>query len=161
MRPTSRGTSATSRASPTARDPRVAPPSLGDATGDPYATHQAQHPPLFYLLGAPVYKLTALGADTEAAKFALRLVSLVFGLATLCLTHALLRRVWPESDIVTLGVPAFVAFTPLFGLMSGVVNNDGLGSCRPPPYFFFWNATRTGRAGRTDGRRPSRSAWRR
>jgi len=57
---------------------------------------------------------------------ALRLLSLLCGLAVVGATYALGRAVWPTAPALSWGAAAVVAFTPGFLLMSSVFNNDAM-----------------------------------
>ena len=103
-------------------------PVLGDQ--DAYrpgaaVSHQVQHPPLYYLLAAGVYRV-ALPLPESARLEALRLFSAVLGLISLWLLWLLTGVMLAPDDPRRLAAVAALAFLPLFGYMTAVVNNDAL-----------------------------------
>lgn len=106
-------------------------------------SHQAQHPPLYYMLAAPVWRaFSARPVQTvsyvdkrsaESHRFSVpgavrpvRLVSVVLGAVTLLFAWWTARTVFPGRPVVWLGSAALTAFTPMFTYMSSVINNDAL-----------------------------------
>lgn len=53
-----------------------------------------------------------------------RLVNLLFGAATVWLTWATARLIWPSRPKLAAGSAAFVAFNPMFLYMAAAINND-------------------------------------
>ena len=53
-----------------------------------------------------------------------RIVNLLFGAATVWLTWATARVIWPGRPALAAGSAAFVAFNPMFLYMAGAINND-------------------------------------
>ena len=53
-----------------------------------------------------------------------RVVNLLFGAATVWLTWATARVIWPGRPAMAAGAAAFVAFNPMFLYMAGAINND-------------------------------------
>lgn len=53
-----------------------------------------------------------------------RIVNLLFGAATVWLTWATARIIWPERPALAAGPAAFVAFNPMFLYMAAAINND-------------------------------------
>ena len=73
-----------------------------------YESHQ---PPLYYLLGAVVYRSTSLlGANAQF--YALRFFSVALGAAVLLALHALAAEVFPDDRWPALLATAFVAVIP-------------------------------------------------
>jgi 4-amino-4-deoxy-L-arabinose transferase-like glycosyltransferase len=87
-------------------------------------SHQVQHPPLYYLLAAVVYR-AALPLGEDARIRVLRLFSAALGLVSLWLLWRLSALV-VSSQGARFAIVAGLAFLPLFGYMSAVVNNDAL-----------------------------------
>ncbi|MBI2305259.1 MAG: glycosyltransferase family 39 protein [Chloroflexi bacterium] len=85
-----------------------------------YESHQ---PPLYYLLAAPVYRLTTF-LSLEQQVVALRLLSLVLGALLLVMAYVLAARVFP--NLVALGTAAFMAAVPQHTAMTAAINNDTL-----------------------------------
>jgi 4-amino-4-deoxy-L-arabinose transferase-like glycosyltransferase len=82
-----------------------------------YEYHQ---PPLFYLLAVPVFRLS------QGSLLALRLLSVALGGLLLWLSYTLVRAVFPNRPVLSLGTTAFVAFVPMHTAMLAAVNNDAL-----------------------------------
>jgi len=82
-----------------------------------YEFHQ---PPLYYLLAAPVYALTA------GNLLALRMVSVALGGALIVVAYLVVREIRPDRPALALGAAAFVAFVPQHVAMMSGVNNDSL-----------------------------------
>ena len=82
-----------------------------------YENHQ---PPLYYLLGAPVYLLF------DGAVLPLRMLSVLFGAALLIVAFGTTQTVFPEQPNLALTVTAFIAFIPQHIAMTAGVNNDAL-----------------------------------
>ena len=53
-----------------------------------------------------------------------RVVNLLFGAATVWLTWAAARLIWPRRPALAAGSAAFVAFNPMFLYMAAAINND-------------------------------------
>ncbi len=53
-----------------------------------------------------------------------RVVNLLFGAATVWLTWATARLIWPRRPALAAGSAAFVAFNPMFLYMAAAINND-------------------------------------
>lgn len=101
----------------TLRANKFAPSLLDDLDRVQYEDHQ---PPLYYLLGAPVYSLTG-GSLT-----ALRLLSVVIGVGVVACAFATGRVVAPARPQIALAAAALVAFLPQHVAILASVNNDGL-----------------------------------
>jgi len=86
-------------------------------------THQAQHPPLYYALGAAIYAATPFLSE-DGRQHAVRFLSLLLGLASLLLVGAGLAAAFPDNLVLQLLSVGTMAFHPLFSLESGVINND-------------------------------------
>ncbi|MHB8621388.1 MAG: DUF2142 domain-containing protein [Chloroflexota bacterium] len=81
-----------------------------------YESHQ---PPLFYALGALIYKL-------GGRLMALRTLSIAFGAGVVALAYRCARRVAPDSPWIWIGATAFVAFIPMHLFIAASVDNDSL-----------------------------------
>lgn len=82
-----------------------------------YEFHQ---PPLYYLLTAPIFSLSA------GSLLALRLVSVLFGAGVVALAWGIVRTIFPYRPSIFYGTAAFVALTPMHVAMLASVNNDAL-----------------------------------
>jgi 4-amino-4-deoxy-L-arabinose transferase-like glycosyltransferase len=88
-------------------------------------SRQAQHPPLYYALAAPIYRLLA-GAPEPLRLRGLRLLSVLLGFFTCLLTWRTARRLFPREQARSFLALALVAFLPMFLYLSAVVSNDPL-----------------------------------
>jgi hypothetical protein len=96
---------------------------------DQFVSYQAQHPPLFYLLGALLYR--AIPADQRPGAagpfwYALRWLCALFGAGVVLFAGAAARIAFPERPLVAWGTIAVAAFTPMFGHMMGCLSNEPL-----------------------------------
>ena len=82
-----------------------------------YEFHQ---PPLYYLLATPVFILG------HGSLLALRLFSVGLGGGVVALAWAIGRTIFPESEAISYGTMAFVAFVPMHVSILASVNNDAL-----------------------------------
>ncbi len=89
----------------------------------------AQHPPLTYLINAPLYAATH-GLGDRNCERVLRLTAVLWGVLTLVFAWKLLRESFPDQLALCLAALAFAALLPHFLLLSSVLNNDG-------PLIFF------------------------
>ena len=87
-----------------------------------YESHQ---PPLYYVLGAAVYRLTE-GASLSRQVLALRGLSILFGALFILAIYALSRETVLGQPLVALGAAAFAAGVPMQLAMSAAVENDSL-----------------------------------
>jgi 4-amino-4-deoxy-L-arabinose transferase-like glycosyltransferase len=88
------------------------------------AIYTANHPPLYYVVSIPAYKLA--GSDHLSQLYAVRLVSIPFFLLTVWLTYLIARMLFLADSLIVLGAPAIVAFQPQLGFEGAIVNNDML-----------------------------------
>ena len=87
-----------------------------------YESHQ---PPLYYALGALVYRLTsALGADVQF--LTLRLFSVLLGALVLVTAHQVVCTVFPAKPFLALAATAFIAIVPMHITFTAAINNDTL-----------------------------------
>lgn len=117
--------------------------SLAEGRGLPslQETHEAQHPPLYYALGALWTRAAGMllreppeTGEAERREYtyfprrehALRFLSTLFGLGAILAVYALARRLAPDDPWPAITAPALAAFLPMFTYMTSVVNNDGL-----------------------------------
>ncbi len=101
--------------------PDFGPPAPYSPTAT--TTHQAQHPPGYYLLCAPVYRLLqSSGVDPWLG---LRLLSVLIGAATVFVVWRIGRMLFP-SDSLAAALAATVGMVPMFQYMTAMINNIGL-----------------------------------
>jgi hypothetical protein len=82
--------------------------------------YEAHQPPLYYLLGAGVFRLS--GGDL----LPLRLLSATLGALFIVLIYAIVRLIFPGRPALALGAAAFTAFLPMHVAQAASVNNDAL-----------------------------------
>lgn len=92
------------------------PPDLSVAS----LRYEAHQPPLYYLLGAAVFRLT--GGEL----LPLRLLSVALGALFIGLIYAMVRLIFPGRPALALGAAAFTAFLPMHVAQAASVNNDAL-----------------------------------
>jgi len=97
-------------------------PDSMSIAGVRYEYHQ---PPLYYLLGAAIYKVTAsLPLPTQV--LILRLFSVALGVLVLLVAYATAQEVFAGDQTLALATVAFVAFVPMHTAMTAAINNDTL-----------------------------------
>lgn len=82
--------------------------------------YEAHQPPLYYLLGAGVFRLT--GGEL----LPLRLLSVALGALFIGLIYAIVRLIFPGQPALALGAAAFSAFLPMHVAQAASLNNDAL-----------------------------------
>lgn len=85
--------------------------------------YTANHPPLYYLLMAPVYGLTS-AENPESQLYALRLAAIPLGMITVLLAWLTVRRLFPGDRFLAVTVPTLVAFQPQIAYEAAMLNND-------------------------------------
>jgi len=112
-------------------------------------SHQRQQPPLYYTLGALVYR--ALGRlPADGIWRVLRFFSIAIGLAVLALQWRLLRLLFPDSEGLCLAGLAVLAFLPMFTYITSVVNNDPLAVLLFTGVVYQWCRMLAGRSSLAD-----------
>jgi 4-amino-4-deoxy-L-arabinose transferase-like glycosyltransferase len=103
---------------------------------------EGQHPPLYYLLMVPVYKLTA-GLSIGQRLLWMRLVSVIIACSSIVFFRAAWRAAAPEAQRrLALGV-ALVALTPALALDVARLGNDSLSMALAAALFWQLLALRT------------------
>jgi hypothetical protein len=97
-------------------------PPGADVAGIRYESHQ---PPLYYLLIAPVTRLTA-GLGERGQLVAMRLATLPIGAAALLALHAVAGALLPNDRATRLLAVALAAFLPMRVAVGASVSNDAL-----------------------------------
>lgn len=93
-----------------------------EANGVQYA---ANHPPLYYVLMAPVYVVSDhFGASTETRMYLLRLAAIPLGLLIVLLAFLTVRLIFPRDTFMLITVPSFVALQTQVSYEATMVNND-------------------------------------
>jgi len=114
--------------------PQMAP--LRYAPGHSIATPQAQHPPLYYALAAPLYLVLA-PFGRQAVWIGLRLLSVLFGLVVLWLCWLTARTVWESRLIHAYGMVAALALLPTFLYSTSTINGEPLAAVFGAAAFYF------------------------
>jgi 4-amino-4-deoxy-L-arabinose transferase-like glycosyltransferase len=86
----------------------------------PAGEPERQQPPLYYLLGAVVSRLT--GGDPRL----IRLLSVVLGVLTVLTVFLVARRLFPRRPMLAVGAAAMVGLLPEAQYLAGAVNDDNL-----------------------------------
>ena len=86
----------------------------------PAGEQERQQPPLYYLLGALVAKLS--GGDVRL----IRLLSVGLGVLTILIVYLVARRLFPQRPALAVGSAALVALLPETQYLAGAVNDDNL-----------------------------------
>ena len=89
------------------------------------ALSATNNPPLYYVLEAVPYKLASGGTVLDRLA-AMRVLSALMGAVTVLLVYLFLSELLPARRLAWCAGALIVAFQPLFGFMSGGVNNDNL-----------------------------------
>jgi 4-amino-4-deoxy-L-arabinose transferase-like glycosyltransferase len=89
------------------------------------ALSATNNPPLYYALEAIPYKLASGGSVLDRLA-AMRMLSALMGAVTVLLVYLFLSELLPGRRWAWSAGALVVAFQPLFGFMSGGVNNDNL-----------------------------------
>ncbi|MCB0183093.1 MAG: glycosyltransferase family 39 protein, partial [Caldilineaceae bacterium] len=82
--------------------------------------YESYQPPLYYLLGAIVYRVSA------GSLLGVRLLNVLLGLGVLLLLYFTLEMVFPDKPMIVIGATAFTAFLPMHVAVTAAVTNDVL-----------------------------------
>ena len=91
--------------------------------GGGYTPAASPHQPAYYLLVAPAYEL-ARSQSTFSQLTAVRLASALLGALVAFCAFGVVREMLPRWPVAALAAGLLVAFQPMFGFISGAVNND-------------------------------------
>lgn len=105
--------------------PGKLPTSFGQIWAWPGTQHELHQPPLSYLLYLVPLVLTA-GQDTALQLYALRLLSVLLGVAVVLIAFHTANELFPDNPRLALAIPTFVAFLPMHTFLTSTVNNDHL-----------------------------------
>jgi 4-amino-4-deoxy-L-arabinose transferase-like glycosyltransferase len=86
----------------------------------PAGEPERQQPPLYYLMGALISKLT--GGDPRL----IRLLSVLLGVLTVLTVYLVARRLFPARPFLAVGAAAMVGLLPEAQYLAGAVNDDNL-----------------------------------
>jgi 4-amino-4-deoxy-L-arabinose transferase-like glycosyltransferase len=94
-----------------------------DNNGGGITTAGSPHQPAYYALLAPAY-LAVSSQSPFSQLTAMRLVSALLGAIVAFCAFAIVRELLPRQPVAALAAGLLVAFHPMFGFISGAVNND-------------------------------------
>ena len=103
-----------------AEDARLLHPSRSDGGG--YTT-SATHGPAYYLALAPAYLATEHGSIFSQLTL-MRVTSALLGALVVLFTYLLARELAPRRPWLAVVAALLVAYEPMYGFISGIVNND-------------------------------------
>jgi 4-amino-4-deoxy-L-arabinose transferase-like glycosyltransferase len=86
----------------------------------PAGQAERQQPPLYYLMGAVLSKIT--GGDPHL----IRLLSVALGALTILTVYLIARRLFPARPALAVGAAAVVAMLPEAQYLAGAINDDNL-----------------------------------
>jgi hypothetical protein len=108
------------------REVAILHPRADDGGG--YTT-SAAHGPLYYLALSPAY-LLGRGGSIFSQLTLMRLSSALFGALSVLFTFLLVRELAPGRAWLAVLAALLVAYEPMYGFISGIVNNDvGVNAC--------------------------------
>jgi hypothetical protein len=93
------------------------------SNGGGYTEAASPHQPAYYALLAPAY-LAVRSDSTFSQLTAMRLVSALLGAIVAVCAFAIVRELLPRHRVAAAAAGLLVAFHPMFGFISGAVNND-------------------------------------
>lgn len=85
--------------------------------------YTANHPPLFYVISAPVYWATDW-MSVSNQMILLRMVAIPFGVLAVVSTFLMARWLFPRTGFVAITATAFVAFQTQMSYEAAMINND-------------------------------------
>ena len=91
--------------------------------GGGFTEAASPHQPAYYALLAPAY-LAVSSQSTFSQLTAMRLVSALLGALVAFCAFAIVRELLPAQRLAAVAAGLLVAFHPMFGFISGAVNND-------------------------------------
>ncbi|MCC6441868.1 MAG: DUF2142 domain-containing protein [Armatimonadetes bacterium] len=97
-------------------------PVLDENVREEFESHQ---PPLHYILALPFYLSVRGWAGEETTGFVVRLLSTLIGIALLIVAHRAMRLLYGDG-LLSLFVPALIAFLPMHLAVTSSFNNDAL-----------------------------------
>ena len=93
------------------------------SNGGGYTEAASPHQPAYYALLAPAY-LAVRSQSTFSQLAAMRLVSALLGALVAFCAFGIVRELLPHQRVAAVAAGLLVAFHPMFGFISGAVNND-------------------------------------
>jgi 4-amino-4-deoxy-L-arabinose transferase-like glycosyltransferase len=99
------------------------PPSAEWVSWPDGLVYTANHPPLFYVISAPVYLATDW-MSVANQMIVLRMVAIPFGMLAVLATFLMARWLFPRSAFVAITAATFVAFQTQISYEAAMINND-------------------------------------
>lgn len=87
--------------------------------------YAANHPPLFYVISAPLYKATTW-MSLENQMMVLRMIAIPFGALAVIGSWLMARYLFPASGFLAITVSTIVALQPQISYEAAMINNDVL-----------------------------------
>lgn len=85
--------------------------------------YTANHPPLFYVLEAPLYRATDW-MSVANQMIVLRLLAIPFGMLAVLGTYLMAAWLFPRTRFIAVTAAAFIAFQPQISYEASMINND-------------------------------------
>lgn len=101
---------------------RASSPHPGD-NGGGVTTAASPHQPAYYALLAPAYEAVR-SQSTFSQLTVMRLTSALLGALVALCAFGIVRELLPRQPVAALAAGLLVAFHPMFGFISGAINND-------------------------------------
>jgi hypothetical protein len=122
---------------------RSSTPHPANNGGGP-TTAASTHQPAYYALLAPAYR--AVSSQSPFSQLtAVRLVSALLGALVAVCAFGVVRELLPEQRVAAIAAGLLVAFQPMFGFISGAVNNDnGINAAAALSLYLLIRALRRG-----------------
>jgi hypothetical protein len=102
---------------------RAASTSIPADNGGGYTEAASPHQPAYYSLLAPAY-LAVSSQSAFSQLTAMRLISALLGALVAACAFGIVRELLPRQPLAAAAAGLLVAFHPMFGFISGAVNND-------------------------------------
>jgi 4-amino-4-deoxy-L-arabinose transferase-like glycosyltransferase len=122
---------------------RASTPHPAD-NGGGLTTSASTHQPAYYGLLAPAYQ--AVSSQSPFSQLtAMRLVSALLGAVVAMCTFGILSELLPRQPVAAIAAGLLVAFHPMFGFISGAINNDsGINAAAAASLYLLIRALRRG-----------------
>lgn len=101
---------------------RASTPSSG-SDGGGYTVAASSHQPAYYATLAPAYLVSSSGS-TFTQLTLMRLMSALMGVVVVLCAFGVVRELLPGRPLAAVAAGLLVAYHPMFGFISGAVNND-------------------------------------
>ena len=100
------------------------------------ADTELDRPPLYGILGAAFYSVVAR-QPIAIQLYTLRLISVLLGMLMVCVAFFTVRELFPDDQLLSAGVLAFMVFLPMFTHISSSILNDSLASLIASAIIYF------------------------